>query len=38
LLFNQREIEELRALFNESTYQKYNEISIKDIDYTFIQN
>ena len=38
LLFNQQEIEELRALFNNGSYQKYQEISIKEIDYTFIQN
>ena len=38
LLFNQQEIEELRILFDDSAYQKYKEISIKDIDYTFIQN
>ena len=38
LLFNQQEIEELRILFNDGDYQKYKEISIKDIDYTFIQN
>lgn len=29
---------ELRILFNDGDYQKYKEISIKDIDYTFIQN
>ena len=38
LLFNQQEIEEIRILFNDGDYQKYKEISIKDIDYTFIQN
>jgi hypothetical protein len=38
LLFNQHEIEELRALFNDGSYQKYQEISIKEIDYNFIQN
>ena len=38
LLFNQQEIEELRILFDDSAYQKYKEISIKDIDYTFIHN
>ncbi len=38
LLFNQQEIEELRTLFNNGSYQKYQEISIKEIDYTFIQN
>ena len=38
LLFNQQEIEELRILFNDSAYQEYKEISIKDIDYTVIQN
>ena len=32
-----KEIEELRALFNNGSYQKYQEISIKEIDYTFIQ-
>ena len=38
LLFNQQEIEELRILFNDGDYQEYKEISIKDIDYPFIQN
>ena len=38
LLFNQQEIEELRALFNNGVYKEYQEISIKEIDYTFIQN
>jgi hypothetical protein len=38
LLFNQQEIEELKKLFNNDSYQKYEEISIKEIDDTFIQN
>ena len=41
LLFNQQEIEELKTLFNNNEYQEYKEyqeISIKEIDYTFIQN
>ena len=41
LLFNQQEIEELKTLFDNNEYQEYKEyqeISIKEIDYTFIQN
>jgi len=38
LLFNQQEIEELKKLFNMTFYQKYQQISLEEIDYNFIQN
>ena len=38
LLFNQQEIEELKKLFTYKFPKKYQQISVEEIDYSFIQN
>ena len=38
LLFNQQEIEELKKLLSSKIVRKYEELSVEEIDYNFIQN
>ena len=38
LLFNQQEIEELKNLFTYKFAKKYQQISVEEIDYSFIHN
>ena len=38
LLFNQQEIEELKKLLSSKIVRKYEELSVEEIDYSFIQN
>ena len=38
LLFNQQEIEELKKLLSSKIIRKYEELSVEEIDYSFIQN
>ena len=38
LLFNQQEIEELKKLLSSKIVRKYVELSVEEIDYSFIQN
>ena len=38
LLFNQQEIEELKKLLSSKIVKEYEQISVEEIDYSFIQN
>ncbi|MGB1391138.1 MAG: DUF6686 family protein [Flavobacteriaceae bacterium] len=38
LLFNQQEIEELKKLLSSKIVRKYEELSVEEIDYSFIEN
>lgn len=38
LIFNKKEIEELKMLFSSRTYHKFMKIKLEDIDYTLILN